>query len=89
MIIVPMNLCLDNMSLVRTICVTLNPFVFERAWEISVNGLEQSNNIRLGLTVLERAINGVAVLDNAHVVAVMEERVFWIYRGDGCSSLQK
>jgi hypothetical protein len=51
--------------------------------------LEQSNNIRLGLTVLERAINGVAVLDNAHVVAVMEERVFWIYRGDGCSSLQK
>jgi hypothetical protein len=26
----------------------------------------------LGLTVFERAINGVAVLDNAHIVAVTE-----------------
>jgi hypothetical protein len=65
-----MDMSTLNVSFSRIIGMALHPLVFEGDRKIVVDGAEETDNIGLGLSVLERTVHCIAVLDNAHVVTM-------------------
>jgi hypothetical protein len=65
-----MNMGALDVSFSRIVGMALHPLILEGNREIVVDGAEETDNVGLSLSVLERAVRHIAVLDNAHVITM-------------------
>jgi hypothetical protein len=78
-----------DVSFSRIVGMALYPLILEGDMEIIVDRAEETDNVGLCLSVFERAVHRIAVLDNAHVITVSQKFPGRVCGRSSCGRLEE